>query len=184
MAKIPACALHSLTVRNLSKFVPIQPGVLEYGQIHWRSGFSVSVQVDKFGSLISYRWRQFDVVNNTTEHVEWDWLAVGFGVRHYFRCPKCNKRCGKIFLRFGRWTCKRCAGVCADSENDNPFFRRIGKLEKLKRKLGIKAGQAIVKPVGMHWKTYKLLIAQVLRIYRQCTIEGDLFTECIRKKIE
>ena len=43
-----------------------------------------------------------------------DWIAtvegvrVGFGVRHYFRCPVCHRRCEALYYLLERLACRKC----------------------------------------------------------------------------
>lgn len=185
MAKTPACNLFSLTVGELSKTAVFRPGCFGQGQLLMRNRFAVDIRADEEGVELSYLIRKMGNVIKQKVRLEWMWLRVGYGMRAYFRCPVCGKQCGKVLLNFGHWTCKQCAGACSDYENDGPFIRKTAKLEKLKRKLGVRGRQsAVFKPKGMHWKTYHRLYAKALAVYRQCSLEGLIFVGRIQKKIE
>lgn len=183
MAKIPVGELHSLSIGDLTKGFPLKPGAMWRRQISWRN-FSVGIRVEAGGVWLSYLCRENFTIVEKAKRVEFCWLRVGYGTRAYFTCPACNRRCAKIFLRFGRWACKQCSGACSDGCNATPEFRRLEKLEKLKRKLGARGGNPVNRPKGMHRKTFRRLYGEAAEVYRQCSLDGAAMLAKISKRVE
>lgn len=85
---------------------------------------------------------------------------AGFGgVRTWFLCPECSRRCA-ILYRSPTWglACRVCCSGRYASEVESPIDRLYRKARKLRRRLGQTDGNMSLpfpeKPVGMHWSTY------------------------------
>lgn len=47
-----------------------------------------------------------------SETIEISRTACNYGgSRPWLRCPRCNRRAGVLYLRGGRFTCRKCSGV-------------------------------------------------------------------------
>ncbi len=73
------------------------------------------------------------------------------GVRHWFHCPTCQRRCEVLYLRFGRFACRQCNRVAYTSQRGGPLDRLQHKLTKLQNTKGEH------RPRGMHHKTWERL---------------------------
>ena len=183
MSKIPVGQLHSLSIRDLTNGNPLLPGAIWRGEVNWRY-FSVGIRISNDGVWLSYRWREYFKVVEKQDRIEFSWLTVGYGTRAYFQCPVCGRRCGKIFLNFGRWACKQCAEACSDGCNSTPTFRRLGQLEKLKRRLGAKGGNPIARPRYMHRKTFHRLYDKARLLCDECSGDMAVFMVRVSKSID
>jgi hypothetical protein len=91
------------------------------------------------------------------------------GLRHWFHCPACNRRCEVLYLRAGRFACRHCQRVAYTSQSGGVMDRMAHKMHKLRAR--IENG----RPKGMRWANYERLIEQV------CTIEELIDREFARR---
>lgn len=95
--------------------------------------------------------------------LEWTECHLG-GKRLWFRCP--NYECGRrvAILFSGRmFVCRHCHDLAYASQRENAEDRVLRRGNKIRRKLGWRAGIANpkgFKPKGMHWRTFDRLNRQ------------------------
>lgn len=77
--------------------------------------------------------------------------------RPWFECPLCHRHAGLLFMRWGRFACRKCQRVAYSSQSDDALDRTWRKQGKLESRLG-KDWQ---RPKGMHRTTYERLRAAV-----------------------
>jgi hypothetical protein len=82
------------------------------------------------------------------------------GVRFYFGCPNCLKRCAILYLRDGAFRCRSCARLAYASTRQNPRLRAAERVRKLRARLD---GSGPLDPLpsrpnGMRWRTYVRLV--------------------------
>lgn len=87
------------------------------------------------------------------------------GVRVYFRCPRCDRRCDLIYGDRTRVACRKCLGLAYWSTALGPLHRSTHARAKARERLGQRPGLGLVasfpeKPLGMHWRTYERLAAE------------------------
>jgi len=169
VARIPVGSLISFTLTEMQKACGIGSNAHGVSSMYWRSARtqnqigSVSIRTSPEGIELSYTWTRDGRTDSRTERLRWEWIHVGYGPRAYVLCPLCSKKISRIVFRWGRWTCKQCAGACSNGENLRPNDRTLNRShkirqERLKWKRGEQWGD---RPKGMHWKTfYKLLETQ------------------------
>jgi hypothetical protein len=58
------------------------------------------------------------------------------GHRRWFICPRCNKRMGCLYMRHGRFACRRCNRISYESQSGDAEDRLIWKYHILKHKMG------------------------------------------------
>jgi len=79
------------------------------------------------------------------------------GVRHWFLCPSCQRRCAILYPH----TCRLCRNGRYVCELLAPHDRMINKAITLRERLGQKRGGTIApfpsKPKWMRWHTYQRL---------------------------
>lgn len=82
------------------------------------------------------------------------------GVRYWFLCPSCNRRCAILYPQF----CRICGDGRYEVELLIPAHRRITKAIRLRRRLGQTSGGIVApfpkKPKWMRWHTYLNLRAK------------------------
>lgn len=79
------------------------------------------------------------------------------GVRWWFKCPRCYRRVGVLFLG-NIFACRHCWDMAYASQNQRADSRYTDRAFAIARKLGLE-GNVIdgfwgEKPKGMHWKTF------------------------------
>ena len=85
----------------------------------------------------------------------------GFGgSRPWFACPRCERRVAVLFMRGGRFACRRCSGVAYTSQSEDAIGRSWRRQRKLERRLG----DDWRRPKGMH----SLTCARILEGIFEC----------------
>jgi hypothetical protein len=74
--------------------------------------------------------------------------------RPWFQCPRCHSRAGLLFLRWGRFACRKCQRVSYTSQSCDTLDRTWRKQSKLEARLG----DDWERPKGMRHHTYDRLI--------------------------
>ena len=85
------------------------------------------------------------------------------GSRPWFLCPWCGRRCGALYRGRGGFYCRDCAGLNYPSTRETPDTRAVHKADRIRARLGWPAGIAFghgPKPKGMHWRTFRRLVAE------------------------
>lgn len=57
------------------------------------------------------------------------------GERSFFGCPECDRRAVMLFLRTGRFACRRCAGATYQSRQESEMARGSRRTSNLERRL-------------------------------------------------
>jgi hypothetical protein len=101
------------------------------------------------------------------------------GARPWFICPIRGERVAVLFLRVGRFACRRCQRVAYGSQSDDACRREWCKQAKAEAKLGPNCG----RPKGMHHATGERLLAIIwecearreaaLRVFVEAMIRRD-----------
>jgi hypothetical protein len=77
------------------------------------------------------------------------------GVRTWFRCPGCFSRAAVLYLRGGRFACRRCQSISYRSQSGSATDRISNRLLQLEAQL--EAG----KPKWQRWATYRRLCSRL-----------------------
>jgi ribosomal protein S27AE len=110
-------------------------------------------------TLQTVRWRQTVVqIVTTPQHV---------GVRRWFACPECSKRCAILYAPDDtRLACGRCLGISYPSQRQSPAQRIRTQADALFRRLNVDASHFPrclgPKPPGMAWARYRALLDKAL----------------------
>jgi len=78
--------------------------------------------------------------------------------RPWFLCPVCHRRVGLLYLRGGRFACRRCQHVAyavQSSDRLDALWRRQAKIEN-------RLGEHWQRPKGMRLRTYDRLMAALV----------------------
>jgi hypothetical protein len=82
------------------------------------------------------------------------------GVRYWFLCPGCSRRCAILYPQF----CRICGDGRYEVELLSPEHRKITRAIRMRRRLGQNEGGTIApfpkKPKWMRWHTYLNLRAK------------------------
>lgn len=94
--------------------------------------------------------------------VDLEWTPCNFGgMRPWFRCPGCGRRCAVLYWTGGRFLCRCCLGLAYPSQRESPAERAKRRAAKIRKRLG---GDPWIhaplpeKPPRMHWSTYWRLV--------------------------
>jgi hypothetical protein len=76
------------------------------------------------------------------------------GTRPWLHCPRCSRRVGVLYMRGGRFVCRRCAGVAYTSQSEDA----LGRAWRVQRKLESRLGDNWTRPKGMHHSTRERIL--------------------------
>ena len=84
------------------------------------------------------------------------------GSRKWLICPRCGHRMAVLVLTPPSVGCRHCMNLSYASQSENVSYRGLRKMNKIADRLqrGEYFGEMLLKPKGMHWKTYNRLIEQ------------------------
>ena len=153
IAKTKIDDLLELNSNWLSRHGLLEPGKhsITWSNSHYRASANILARQDFIE--LSYRTK----LGKMVQEVEIDWAKCGAGGRRaYFLCPRCGKRCYKLFLREFRWVCHRCTGLLYEVQIEDDADKALRRSKKLRQRLGapMMTGAPVEKPKGMHWQTY------------------------------
>jgi hypothetical protein len=129
----------------------------------------ISYVVEHTGLRLRYRAKDAGtkVPQEVDELIPITTTRVTFGMRHWFLCRGCNRRC-RIVYGGTRFRCRRCCGAKHESQYQHRCLTVADRRWALRRRLeergsvpwpgGLDAGLG-PKPKGMHWRTYQRLEA-------------------------
>lgn len=164
-----------LLVRELKASGLLQPGIQGTGSM----GKDVALDVHSNESSATLRLRS---TGGREQSILIEKHARPFGgFQGYFLCPDCNRRYTSLFLRQGRFACRRCYRLPYQSQRLRHYDRLLLKARKAEaRLLGVSVNQCRGfdfpnRPKGMHYKTYETLITPIAR-----ACEG-FNSECIQR---
>ena len=96
------------------------------------------------------------------------------GVRWWFLCPQCGRRCGVLYLERAAtllWACRLCRGLVYRSQLEGQTGRRVRKLRKVLARAGgaftaiSGVGLRAPRPKGMHRRTFRRLRLEADRLF-------------------
>jgi hypothetical protein len=103
--------------------------------------------------------------------IVWTRCHLG-GARAWFRCSAsvggrpCGRRVAKLYLRDAAvFACRQCCGLVYASQSENPRYRAISRVQKIRMRLGGSANLLEPfpkKPRGMHRLTYYRLFHKAM----------------------
>jgi len=99
--------------------------------------------------------------------VTWTPCRYG-GMRCWFRCPACDRRCTRLFLPLflTRYACRQCHNLRYRSQRLSMPARWDHRADKIVATLGGEADDGLVyKPRGMHWRTFHRLMDRVQELH-------------------
>lgn len=79
------------------------------------------------------------------------------GFRTWFACPRCKRRCAKLFLSGGFFACTECLGLPYQAQRESPGRRALRRATKICRQVRIEQGRPGWKPKWQRWATYDRL---------------------------
>ena len=85
------------------------------------------------------------------------------GERLYFHCPRCGRRCTKLYLCDGLFECRKCGGLHYEVESLDKAERLRKRVGKIRKRLGWarmgfpELADILAKPKWMHYDTFMRL---------------------------
>lgn len=126
----------------------------------------IGVRVTDESVVFTYRqswrggpWR--DCIN--TILLTWTECHYG-GNRPWWQCPGCDCRVALLYSGDGSYTCRHCQQLAYRSQRETAEDLAARRANRIRVRLGWPPGILNLpggKPVGMHWKTYARLLAQL-----------------------
>lgn len=109
-----------------------------------------------------------------TERVRLDTTACHYGgERWWFLCPQCHTRRAVLFSAGGVFACRTCHDLAYSSTREDDAARCDRRIRRLAEQLGSdgygRRGFLWTmpdKPDGMHWRTYRRLTRNLVRVHR------------------
>lgn len=161
----------------------VRQGLLSAGAISalsWSSGRAIHLRAEADHVVLIYRAK---ATGGDWQDVEQDVgierVRLRYGLRPYFACPMCRRRCTALLVGV-RFACRVCCRIKHGSTRERPEDRAHRRANRIRRQLGWEPGVANDrggKPAGMHWSTYRRLVAR----HDQAASEADAG---LRKAIE
>lgn len=107
------------------------------------------------------------------------------GVRYWFACPACGRRCAQLYLSGDRReaACRVCQKLSYASQSETPFDRALRRCAKIRRRLGWPPGIANGegdRPPGMHRSTFTALIGEHQRLVTKINASAVAIVEQLR----
>jgi hypothetical protein len=78
--------------------------------------------------------------------------------RPWFVCPRCQRRAGLLFMRWGRFACRRCQKVTYTSQSEDLMARMWRKQGKIEARLG----ENWQRPKTMRRRTHEAFIEALM----------------------
>ena len=122
----------------------------------------IIIRVDFQSMLLSYQMKSTGEVVAQRVRTQTTPCHLG-GERHWFTCPRCNKRVAVLYAPGRYFACRQCGKLTYATQKENVGDRASTKANKLRKRLGWELGILNgdgLKPKGMHWKTYYRLKCQ------------------------
>jgi hypothetical protein len=152
MAKNTCEGALGLNVNNLRRGGFIQKGLSHSGNITWSYGDDepyASASIRGYdGRTIELHYQSSGQSVTQTISIEWTRCRFG-GERPWFTCPSCYQRYGKLYAAGTYFYCRKCYGLCYETQLENPRRRANFRAHKLEAR--INGG---TKPKWMRWKTF------------------------------
>ena len=104
--------------------------------------------------------RQFQAsvaLNNQRLQIAWVDVLGGKTVRPYWICPRTGKRVGVLYLGAQGFAAREYYGISYWNQSQSKSNRTSASAHEIRRKLGCPGNLCLplVKPKGMHWKTFR-----------------------------
>lgn len=122
----------------------------------------ISIRVDFQSMVLSYQIKSTGGLVEQRLQTQTTPCHLG-GQRHWFTCPRCNKRVAVLYAPGRYFACRQCGGLSYATQKESVGDRASTKANKLRTRLGWELGILNgdgVKPKGMQWRTYNRLTSQ------------------------
>jgi hypothetical protein len=144
-----------------------------WGALHWSRGDNRYASINFWTSpesiTLSYTYNKTEDVK---QNIEITTTPCNYGgVRKWFICPACGRRCAVIYSAGKYFACRVCCNLNYTSQCESDMFQLSNKANKLRERLGAKHGIMNPlpnrKPKNMHHKTYAKLMNEIEKLELQ-----------------
>lgn len=113
---------------------------------------SIGVTRNATGVRLAYSFKHGDGWRDASQHIAVTTTPCHLGgSRPWFSCPACGRRAGVLFLRSGRFACRRCQHISYQSQSASPTDRLCSLFHRLDAQ--VEDG----KPKWQRWATFDRL---------------------------
>jgi hypothetical protein len=95
----------------------------------------ISIRVDLLGMVLSYRMKSTGEVVEQRVQTQTSPCHLG-GQRHWFTCPRCEKRVAVLYAPGRYFACRTCGGLGYATQKEGSGDRSASRADKLRRRLG------------------------------------------------
>lgn len=135
------------------------------GAWRWSSGGSASLVAD--AREVAFLYMTDGRSHRDVAAVEWTPCRFG-GTRPWLRCPRCSRRCARVYLRASGAACRTCHRLAYAVQREDASSRAMRRGRKLVARLGVQGQEEqhwaaldperLPKPKRMRWATYDRLV--------------------------
>ncbi len=149
-----------LDIRKIARKDLLVPGSSFSWQwtVNGRQVASINIRVAfDHGMVLSYRTKCTSEEVEQRVQTQTSPCHLG-GQRHWFTCPRCNRRVAVLYAPSRYFACRPCGGLGYATQKEGAGDRASTRADKLRKRMGWEAGILNgdgSKPKGMHWKTYQ-----------------------------
>jgi hypothetical protein len=129
----------------------------------WEGGFARRSSADMwFGATgVTLFWADPEG-RTVVQNLEIEQTPQHFGgIRPWWICPDCGRRCAIVYGFADRFTCRQCGKLTYTTSQSSDWVRKIRKARKIEARLKIlKIGdrRVPIRPKGMHQQTFHRLV--------------------------
>jgi len=151
---------------DVSKVSDLRDG--DQATFHWTNGANLGVYGTRRG--IQVRFHRGDEA--VRQSVVVDRLGCHFGgTRPLLRCPRCDRRCRKLYLYGSRFVCRVCTRAPYWTQTASPDARMAHRIRRLQRRLApdddpddYVLDWVPDRPRGMRQATYRRLVERLEQV--------------------
>ncbi len=149
------------------------------GQVH--SSIGAVALADRLTLQYKYRGEPVE------QDIMFTWTRCHFGgQRIWLVCPFCSRRCAVVYSYGKYFACRICGNIAYSTQNESCRERLFTKADKLRKKIGARAGAAnplpIFKPLNMHSTTWMRIRWQIELLENSGFADLDRMMTLWRKK--
>ena len=135
---------------------------LDIRELNVNHGWGGIIFYDDAGTQVRYRVdKNRLIIDHAHQVIHIDRTPCNYGgYRSWFLCPRCNKRVAILYEQDKRFRCRQCHVLPYTSQRVSECDRLLLKVRKIRGQLRASRDLSkllIVKPKGMHWRTFEKL---------------------------
>ncbi|MDP2231328.1 hypothetical protein [Methylotenera sp.] len=120
------------------------------------------------------------IIDGQSIYIEWSSCPLG-GIRPWFHCSSCNKRCCKLYKANTSFACKTCLNLVFKVWHLRPKKRALRRADKIFRKVSFDFSRKGDKPKWQRWPTFERLEAEGEKALNVISGEEEKLLDKLRK---